>query len=132
MMTGQELQAQQKRELQQKQEATAPVRVFVPVTDIYETEDGLTMLMEMPGVDKENVEVDVKDGVLTVQGRIDFTKYEALSPVYTEYNIGNYRRAFSISNKIDQERIGAEMTDGVLKLTLPKAKEMTPRRIAVS
>jgi HSP20 family protein len=132
MLSGQELPVQQKRELEQKQEATAPVRVFVPVTDIYETEQGLTLLMEMPGVDKANVEVDVKDGVLTVQGRVDFTKYEELNPVYTEYNIGNYRRAFSISNKIDLERIGAEMTDGVLKLTLPKAKEITPRRIAVN
>jgi HSP20 family molecular chaperone IbpA len=132
MLSGQELPVQQKREMEQKQEATAPVRVFVPVTDIYETEDGLTLLMEMPGVDKANVEVDVKDGVLTVQGRVDFSKYEELSPVYTEYNIGNYRRAFTISNKIDLERIGAEMTDGVLKLTLPKAKEITPRRIAVN
>jgi HSP20 family protein len=132
MLSGQELPVQQKRELEQKQEPTAPVRVFVPITDIYETEQGLTLLMEMPGVDKANVEVDVKDGVLTVQGRVDFSKYEELNPVYTEYNIGNYRRAFSISNKIDLEKIGAEMTDGVLKLTLPKAKEITPRRIAVN
>lgn len=131
MKTGQELQTQQKRELQPKQESTAPARVFVPITDIYETERGLTLLMEMPGVDKANVEVDVNEGVLTVQGRVDFTKYEELKPVYTEYNIGNYRRAFSISNKIDQERISAEMTDGVLKLTLPKAKEAAPRRIAI-
>jgi HSP20 family protein len=131
MLTGQEFQTPQKRELPQKQEATAPVRVFVPITDIYETEEGLTLFMEMPGVDRANVEVDVKDGVLTVQGRVDFSKYDELNPVYTEYNIGNYRRAFSISNKIDQERITAEMTDGVLKLTLPKAKEATPRRIAI-
>lgn len=131
MATEQGLQVQQKRELSQKEEATTPVRVFMPVTDIYETEDGLTVLMEMPGVDKANVEVDVKEGVLTVQGRIDFARYEEFTPVYTEYNIGNYRRAFSISNKIDQERISAEMGDGVLRLTLPKAKEATPRRITV-
>lgn len=132
MMTGQELAVQQKRELQSKEEATAPVRVFVPVTDIYETEEGLSVLMEMPGVDKANVEIDVKDGVLTIHGRIDFTKYEELKPVYTEYNIGHYRRSFSISNKINQERIAAEMNDGVLKLTLPKAEEAKPRKIAVA
>jgi HSP20 family protein len=132
MTTGQEIQVQQKRELQRKEEATAPVRVFMPITDIYETEDGLTVLMEMPGVDKANVEVDVKEGVLTVQGRIDFARYDELQPVYTEYNIGNYRRSFSISNKINQEKISAEMADGVLKLTLPKAQEVKPRKIAVA
>lgn len=132
MTTGQDLAFQQKRELQSKDETTTPVRIFVPVTDIYETEEGLTVLMEMPGVDKANVEIDVKDGVLTVQGRLDFTKYEELKPVYTEYNIGNYRRSFSISNKINQERISAEMNDGVLRLTLPKAEEAKPRRIAVA
>jgi HSP20 family protein len=131
MTTGQELHPQQKRELQRKEEPTAPVRVFVPVTDIYETEDGLTVIMEMPGVDKANVEIDVKEGVLTIQGRIDFTRYEELQPVYTEYNIGHYRRSFSISNKIDQEKITAEMTEGVLKLTLPKVHEVKPRKIAV-
>jgi HSP20 family protein len=132
MTTGQELAFQQKRELQGKEEATAPVRMFVPVTDIYETEEGLTVLMEMPGVDKSNVEIDVKDSVLTIQGRIDFAKYEELKPVYTEYNIGHYRRSFSISNKIDQEKISAEMSDGVLKLTLPKVEEVRPRKIAVA
>jgi HSP20 family molecular chaperone IbpA len=132
MTTEQELPVQQKRELQSKEESTVPVRIFVPVTDIYETEEGLTVTMEMPGVDKANVEIDVKDGVLTVQGRLDFAKYEELKPVYTEYNIGNYRRSFSISNKINQERISAEMNDGVLRLSLPKAEEARPRRIAVA
>lgn len=132
MTTGQELAFQQKRELQNKEETTSPVRFYVPVTDIYETEDGLTVLMEMPGVDRANVEIDVKDGVLTVQGRIDSTKYEELKPVYTEYNIGHYRRSFSISNKINQDRISAQMSDGVLKLALPKADEVKPRRIAVA
>lgn len=132
MTTGQELAFQQKRELQNKDETTAPARFFVPVTDIYETESGLTVLMEMPGVDKANVEVDVKDGVLTVQGRIDSARYDELKPVYTEYNIGHYRRSFSISNKINQDKIRAEMSDGVLKLTLPKADEVKPRRIAVA
>jgi len=132
MAIGQGLAFQQKRELQSKDETTTPARVFLPVTDIYETEEGLTMLMEMPGVDKSNVEIDVKEGVLTIQGRIDSAKYEELKPVYTEYNIGHYRRSFSISNKINQERISAEMADGVLKLSLPKAEEAKPRRIAVA
>jgi len=132
MVSGQELQVQEKRELQKKEESTAPVRMFLPTTDIYETDQALTVVMEMPGVDKEKVEINVEDGVLTVEGRIDFSKYEALQPVYTEYNIGNFRRSFELSNSIDQDKIRADMKDGVLTLTLPKAEQAKPRKIAVA
>jgi HSP20 family molecular chaperone IbpA len=131
-MSPQELQVQQKRELEKKQEATIPARVFVPTTDIFETEQALTLVAEMPGVDKAKVDVSVEDGVLTIQGQLDFSKYEGLRPVYTEYNIGHYRRIFTLSNRIDQNSISAEMKDGVLTLVLPKAEEAKPRRINVS
>ena len=131
-MSPQELQVQQKRELEKKQEATIPARVFVPTTDIFETEQALTLVAEMPGVDKDKVDVSVEDGVLTIQGQLDFSKYEGLRPVYTEYNIGHYRRIFTLSNRIDQNNISAEIKDGVLTLVLPKAEEAKPRRISVS
>ena len=92
----------------------------------------LTVVLEMPGVDKSKVDISVEDGVLTIEGRLDFSKYEGMQPVYTEYNIGHYRRSFSLSNKIDQSKISAEMKDGVLTLMLPKAEEAKPRRISVS
>jgi len=132
MVSGQELQVQEKRELQKKEESTVPARMFVPTTDIYETDQALTVVMEMPGVDKGKVEINVEDGVLTVEGHIDFSKYQDLQPVYTEYNIGNFRRSFSLSNSIDQDKIRADMKDGVLTLTLPKAEQAKPRKIAVS
>jgi HSP20 family protein len=69
--------------------------------------------------------------MLTIEGRIDFNKYEGLQPVYSEYNIGPFRRSFRISNRIDQDKIKAEMRDGVITLTLPKAEEAKPRRIEV-
>jgi HSP20 family protein len=132
MDSRQELQVQQKRELEKKkEEATVPARVFVPTADIYETEDALTVVMEMPGVDKGNVDISVHEGTLKVEGRLDFSKYEGLQPVYTEYNIGNYARSFSLSSKIDQNKIGAEMKDGVLSLVLPKVEEAKPRTIQV-
>ena len=131
-MSPQELQVLHKREVEQKQETTAPARTFVPATDIYETEAALTIVMEMPGTSKEDLDVSVEDDVLYVDGRVRFDKYEGLQPVYTEYNIGHYRRSFALSNKVDQRKISAEMKDGVLTLVLPKAEEAKPRRIAIT
>ena len=132
MDTKQELQVQQKRGLDKKEESTIPVRVFLPTADIYETQDALKVVLEMPGVEKGNVDVHVEDGVLNVEGRLDLTKYQGLQPLYTEYNIGHYSRSFRLSNKINQDKIGAELKEGVLSLTLPKVEEAKPRTIQVS
>jgi HSP20 family protein len=67
-----------------------------------------------------------------VDGQIDFSKYDGMEPVYTEYNIGHYTRSFALSKKIDQDGIDAQLEDGVLTLTLPKAAEARVRRIAIT
>ena len=126
-----ELQVQQKREVEKAQEQTTPMRAFLPTTDIYETEDALTVVLEMPGVDRDNIEVNVENGVLTVEGKINFGQYEGLQPIYSEYNIGPYRRSFRLSSRVDQDNIRAELWDGVISLVLPKAAEAKPRRIEV-
>jgi HSP20 family protein len=131
MASTQELQVQQKRELETKEETTTPARVFLPHADIYETQDALTVVLEMPGVEKGNVEIRAEDGVLNVQGRLDLSKYLGLQPLYTEYNVGHYARSFQLSSKIDQNKIAAELKDGVLSLTLPKVEEAKPRTINV-
>jgi HSP20 family molecular chaperone IbpA len=127
----QELQVQQKREVDKPQEPTRPMRAFLPITDIFETEDALTVVLEMPGVDRDDIEVSVENSVLTVEGKISFDKYEGLQPVYSEYNIGPYRRSFRISSRVDQDKISAEMRDGVVTLLLAKAEATKPRRIVV-
>ena len=133
MAPGQELKVQEKRELQKKDETTIPARTFVPTSDIFETNDALKIVMEMPGVDKANLDVNVENDVLSVSGRIELSKYEKLQPVYTEYNIGHYRRTFNLSSsRINQDRIAAEMKDGLLTLTLPKVEQAKPRRISVA
>ena len=128
----QELEVRAKKELVTKEENTVPARYYVPSTDIYETQDALTVVMEMPGVGKEDITVALENDRLRVEGQIAFSKYEGLEPVYTEYNVGHYARAFTLSNKIDQEKISAQVEDGVLTLTLPKVKESQPRRIPIS
>jgi HSP20 family protein len=85
----------------------------------------------MPGVEKTNLDVRVEDGVLHVQGQLDFSKYQNLQPLYTEYNIGHYSRSFRLSSKIDQNNIRAELKDGVLSLKLAKIEEAKPRAIQV-
>ena len=127
----QELQVQQKREVEKGQEATRPTRAFMPNADIFETEDALTVVLEMPGVDRDNINISVENGVLTVEGTINFGKYEGLQPVYSEYNIGPFRRSLRISSRIDQDNINAQMSDGVITLVLPKVEEAKPRRIEV-
>ena len=131
MAARQELQVQKKRELEKTEETTIPARVFLPTADIYETQDALTVVLEMPGVEKSNVDVRVEDGILEVEGRLDLSKYQGLQPLYTEYNIGHYSRTFQLSSRIDQNKIGAELKDGVLSLTLPKVEEAKPRSIEV-
>jgi HSP20 family protein len=131
-MSPQELQLQEKREVEKQEEQTTPARTFLATADIFETESALTVVLEMPGVNKDAVDISIKDDVLTVSGRLDFSKYEGLQPIYTEYNIGNFRRSFALSNKIDQDKISAEIRDGVLTLILPKAEEARSRRIEIS
>jgi HSP20 family molecular chaperone IbpA len=132
MASEQELRVQQKREVEKKQESTIPARAYLPVTDIFETDAALMLALEMPGVERENVNVKLENGVLSIEGEINFAKYEDLYPVYTEYNVGNYARSFELSSDIDQDRISAELKEGVVVLTLPKAEKAKPRRIKVS
>jgi HSP20 family molecular chaperone IbpA len=100
----QELQVQQKREVEKGQEATRPTRAFIPNADNFETEDALTVVLEMPGVDRDNINISVENGVLTVEGAINFGKYEGLQPVYSEYNVGPFRRSDFEPNRSGQDQ----------------------------
>jgi HSP20 family protein len=132
MSGAQELTVREKQELASKEEKTTPGRHFVPAADIFETDEALTVIMEMPGVDKKNVSVALENDVLRVDGQIDFSKYKGMEPVYTEYNVGHYARGFTLSDRIDRNKISAQLDNGVLTLTLPKAKGSLPRRIVLT
>lgn len=132
MSGSQELAVREKQEVAQQEEKTAPGRYYMPAADIFETDEALTLMLEMPGVTKNNVEVQIENDVLRVEGKIDYSAYKDIEPVYTEYNVGHYARAFTLSNKIDRDAIAARVEDGVLTLTLPKAKEALSRRIAIN
>jgi len=87
--------------------------------------------MEIPGVDREQVDVSLENNTLRVEARISVANYEGMEPIYTEYGVGNYARSFELSNGVHRDRISAEVADGVLTLTLPKLKEAQTRRIPI-
>ena len=130
-MTEQELTSYKKQEVSGN-EQIQPGRAYVPNVDIYESADSLWLRADMPGVDEQSLEVDLADGVLSLFGRVNVKEYENVQPVYTEYNIGNYARRFTLSKDIDPDHITARMINGVLELQLPKAERAKPRRLAIS
>jgi HSP20 family molecular chaperone IbpA len=132
MSDTQNLAVREKQELTAKQEKTVPGRYFVPAADIYETDEALTVLLEMPGVERKDISISLEDGTLSVEGKVDFSKYQGMEPIYTEYLVGHYTRSFNLSQRIDQSGIQAQFQDGVLTLTLPKVKEAQPRRININ
>lgn len=131
-MAAQEVSLQQeKRELPAREERTEAGKFYSPYTDIHESPSEVIVTMEMPGVAKEAIDINLEKSVLTVTGSIDSHKYADLEPIYSEYNVGNFVRSFTLSTKIDSNKIEASVADGVLKIRLPKVEEALPKRIAV-
>jgi HSP20 family protein len=131
MAATQALEVQDKKELVSKEEKTAPARYYVPATDIHETDDALIVVMDVPGVERKDIDINLERDAIRIEAHISPSKYDGLDPLYTEYNVGHFARTFSISSKIDQQQIGAQLEDGVLTLTLKKAKDAMPRRIEI-
>jgi HSP20 family molecular chaperone IbpA len=132
MKDTQELQAQPKREVPTPAEQTTAGQVFTPAVDIFETDQSITLLADMPGVEADCVSIDLRDDTLTLRGEVKDEVPSELSPLLLEYETGTYRRQFSLPEVIDQARIEAKMDNGVLRLVLPKLEKATPRKITVT
>lgn len=104
---------------------------YIPNTDITETENDFLMMLEMPGISKENVSINVEDDVLTIETNKDFSEKASAKCITQEFALQNYKRSFTLNYSIDVEKIEAEMENGILKLTLPKSEKLKPRKIAV-
>jgi len=111
-------------------EPTKKGTYFMPNVDIFETEDGINLVADMPGVDPKNLDVDLREGVLTITGsQPDQAELGRL--IYQEYEVGGFMRRFQVGEDVDQGKITAKMDQGVLKLVLPKADAVKPRKITV-
>ena len=131
MMDDSALQVKDKKQVEGRAELTRSGPVFIPPVDIYENREALVLVADMPGADSQSVEIHLKDNELSIRGRVD-AKEEGGTPAYTEYESGDYLRSFTLSSVIDQEKIEANMKDGVLKIILPKAGAAQPRQIDVT
>jgi HSP20 family protein len=129
-----EITPKEKQEVKEAEEQTRPGRYYLPDVDIFETDECVSLLADMPGVNQESISVELNDDVLTVSGRVSADDYEGLQPLYTEYNVGNFVRRFTLPDvgRLDCDRIRAKIANGVLELTIPKAEQAKPRRIEVT
>ena len=131
MVPEQEIATREKQQVQGN-EQTRPGRYFMPDVDIREYDDVLRLWADMPGVTDKDVDVMLRDGVLAITGTVSTAAYEKLAPLYTEYNIGNYIRQFTLNEEIEPSGIKARMRNGVLEVELPKREQAKPRRIEVT
>jgi len=132
MTASKELQLKEKQEVSSLVEQTRPGLVFTPAVDIFETDQQITLLADMPGVVTEDISIDLREGVLTIAGEVKPWKKADEEDVLVEFEIGKYYRQFVLSEAIDQGKIDAQLSDGVLKLALPKSAKAQPRKIAVT
>lgn len=127
-----EIKVIEKEEIKQGEgEPTKSGVYYSPSVDIYETEDAITLLADLPGVEKDALDINVEDRHLTVTGLVNQPEAR-LNALYSEYGIGGYTRSFKLGDTIDQSKISAALKEGVLKLVLPKADKLKPRKIEIA
>jgi len=129
--SGQEMAPVKKQEIDvTRGEPTREGRYFTFAADIVENDEAVTVVADLPGVAPNAIEVDVRDNVLTIMGRVDDVP-ASWRPIHAEYEVGGYLRQFNVGPAIDQEKISATMSDGVLTLVLRKAERLRPRKIEI-
>jgi len=112
-------------------ERTRSQRTFIPAASIYETDDHVVILADMPGVNESTVDITLEKNELTINGVVQPFEPEGYTLAYGEYGSGDYRRTFILSNEVDRDSIEASVKDGVLRLVLTKAPDFKARKIAV-
>jgi len=131
-MEEKEMVRQEKKEVKKSGEEMRPGPVFMPAVDILENQNEIVILADMPGVNGKDVDIDLREDVLSIRGAVSPVEDEKEVSVYREYNWGDYFRQFTLTEVIDQEKISAKMDDGVLRLTLPKKERVKPKKIQIS
>lgn len=113
-------------------ESSAERVYFTPPIDIYDAEEGLVLIADLPGVSSGMLELEVQNNKLTLLGRVPPTASPGSRLIHQEYNEGDFVRSFILSDEVDHERITARLSNGVLEVVLPRAAKAAPRRIQVN
>ena len=106
--------------------------VFTPPIDIFETDDGLMLRADLPGVSLDSLELQIQDNRLTLFGRVETVLPDDAVPLHREFEVGDFLRSFILSDEVDYDRITARLSHGVLEVELPRAPQAEPRRIQVN
>ena len=106
-------------------------QVFSPRADVFEDSESIRILLDMPGVSQDALEVSLEKDILSVEGRTTFKAAAGMRLAHREFGEGDYRRTFTISDAIDRDRIAASIKHGVVELVLPKKEEVKPKKIPV-
>jgi HSP20 family protein len=119
------------RQVQTQQTEQTSQRAVPPAVDVFEDESGITLLADMPGVPRDQLELKVEGDALSIEGHVAPLAPEGLEAVYAEVRVPRYRRTFTLSRELDSSRIDASLKDGVLTLRIPKQAHAQPRRIQI-
>ena len=107
--------------------------MWTPAVDIYESNDSVVVKAELPGVEKDQISVEVKDGILSLRGERKFEKeVKEESYHWIERSYGTFHRSFSLPSSVDEEKVTARMNDGVLEVDLPKKEQAKPKQIRIA
>lgn len=110
-----------------------PIRrgAWLPPVDVYETDTEVVVVMELPGIKKEDVTIELTDDVLTIRGKRERVRKEGETYHIVERAYGEFERRFNLGVPIDRERVEATFKDGVLTIRLPKAERVRPRKVEI-
>lgn len=122
--------AEKQKVIEGDAERTRERVAFVPRADIYETDEGIVVVADVPGVDEKSVTITLENDVLSIDACVAPEEVDGYGLAYAEYQVGDYQRKFTVSNRVDRDGIKATVKNGVLHLHLPKAQPAT-RQIAV-
>jgi HSP20 family molecular chaperone IbpA len=127
-----EMEVSQQEIVQEETERTRECRCYVPHADIYEYNENIVVLLDMPGINENAVEITLEKNILNVKGLAQIDNYENYALAFSEYEAGDFERSFRISDAIDRDKIEARYNDGVLRLVLPRAEQAKTKKITVN
>jgi len=130
-MISKEIQAREKKDVAAAPEQTKPGLLFTPAVDIFENDQELTVVADLPGVKPQNLEIDLRKDTLSIIGDVEAPEGPGETDHIREYRTGRFLRQFTLSEVIDQSKIEASLKNGVLRLRLPKVEKAVPRKIMV-